>query len=242
MAIAKRFWKCINYKRTLFTLVVAILSIPFMGKVNANTVTLIVNTNTDLPDLYPGGQTDFSGATTGDLRYCINYILNEQAQGIIQDYEIVFTANVEAIQLRDKLSMVNLLGTDTIVIGNPDPASPVTILGGTGINGLFIRQGIITLQNLNFQNCNATGGSGNDGGGGGMGSGGALFIDTASVTLHNVNFINCSATSGLGGILITSVALEAMEDLLQVEVAAIKEMEAIILVPVGVLEVMEETI
>lgn len=187
------------YKRWLFIAIVA-----FIGEITASTVTLTVNTNTDQPNLYPGGQTTSSGATTGDLRYCINYILNAQAQGIVQDYEIVFAAGIESIQLNDKLSMVNLLGTDNIVIGNPDPASPVTILGSTGTSGLFIRQGDVILQNLNFQSCNASGGSGSDGGGGGMGSGGALLIDTANVTLHNVNFTNCSATAGLGAVAISS--------------------------------------
>lgn len=197
MVTGKRFMTGVNYTLVKFALVV--FSIAFLEKVDA--VTLTVNTNTDLPNLYPGGQTDFSGATSGDLRYCINYILNEQAQGVTQDYELVFAPNIEFIQLSDKLSMINLLGSDTIIIGNPDPASPVTILGNTGINGLFIRQGAVTLQNLNFQNCNAAGGGGNDGGGGGMGAGGALFIDTANVILHNVNFANCSATAGLGAIV-----------------------------------------
>lgn len=186
-------------KYAKYNLFVAILSITFIGKVNAIPVTLTVNTNTDASNFYPGGQTDFSFATSGDLRYCINYILNEQAQGIVQDYAIVFATGIESIQLNDKLSIVNLLGTDNIVIGNPDPTSPVTILGGTGTGGLFIRQGALTLQNINFESCNASGGSGSDGGGGGMGSGGALFIDTANVTLHNVNFTSCSATAGLGG-------------------------------------------
>ena len=175
-----------------------ILHVISVEKANAIPVTLTVRANTDAPDSYPGGQTDSDGATTGDLRYCINYILNAQAQDISQDYEIVFDPGVDSIQLYAKLSMVNLLGSDSIVIGNSDPASPVTIIGGLGTGGLFIRQGTIILQNLNFQSCNATGGSGGDGGGGGMGAGGALFIDTATVTLHNVNFSTCSATAGLG--------------------------------------------
>ncbi len=183
----------------LFAFGVVALSVASVAKANASTVTLTVNTDTDTPNPYPGGQTDSSGATTGDLRYCINYILNEQAQGVAQDYAIVFATGIESIQLGAKLSMVNLLGSDTIVIGNPDPAPPVTITGSSGTGGLFIRQGAVTLQNLNFQSCNATGGSGGDGGGGGMGAGGALFIDTADVTLHNVNFSSCSATAGLGG-------------------------------------------
>lgn len=190
----------IRYRSSrLFVLGMIALSAALVGKTYANPVTLTVNTNTDTPNSYPGGQTDSSGATTGDLRYCINYILNEQAQGVAQDYEIIFATGIESIQLDAKLSMVNLLGSDTIVIGNPDPASPVTITGSSGSGGLFIRKGAVTLQNLNFQNCNATGGSGGEGGGGGMGAGGALFIDTADVTLHNVHFSNCSATAGLRG-------------------------------------------
>ncbi len=182
----------------LFALAVIALSVASAQKANALPVTLTVNTNTDTPNSHPGGQTESAGATTGDLRYCINYILNEQAQGVTQDYEILFAGGIESIQLDAKLSMVNLLGSDTIVIGNPDPASPVTIMGNSGTGGLFIRQGTVTLQNLNFQSCNATGGSGGDGAGGGMGAGGALFIDTATVTLHNINFSDCSATAGLG--------------------------------------------
>ncbi|HEY3662837.1 MAG TPA: hypothetical protein VGL24_06755 [Chthoniobacterales bacterium] len=95
--------------------------------------------------------------------------------------------------------MVNLPGSDTIVIGNADPATPVVISGNSGTGGFFIRRGVVTLQNLTFESLNATGGNGGDGGGGGMGAGGALFIDTANVTLHNVTFSNCSATSGIGG-------------------------------------------
>lgn len=202
--IGKIFLQVAELKRQLMFLTVIIANVASVGDVNAIPVTLTVNTNTDLPSLYPGGQTDFTGATTGDLRYCINYILNEQAQGIAQDYEIVFGNGVDSIQLNDKLSIVNLLGADTIVIGNADPSSFVNIIGGTGTGGLFIRQGGVTLQNLNFQNCNANGGNGNDGGGGGMGAGGALFIDTANVTLHNVNFTGCSATAGLGAMTSSS--------------------------------------
>ena len=81
-------------------------------------------------------------ATSGDLRYCVNYILNQQAQGITQDYKVVFAPGVNSIQLSARLSMVNLLGSDTIVIGNPDPATPVVITGGSGTGGLFIRRGL----------------------------------------------------------------------------------------------------
>ncbi len=184
-------------RKKLFALSIISLSMMLVWT-DAISLTLTVNTSTDNPNSYPGGQTISSGATSGDLRYCLNYILNEQAQGVVQNYEILFEPSVNVIQLGAKLSMVNLLGSDTIVIGNPDSAPPVTITGGSGTGGLFIRQGNVTLQNLNFQNVNATGGSGGDGGGGGLGAGGALFIDNANVTLHNVNFTNCSATAGLG--------------------------------------------
>lgn len=139
MVIGKLFLKCIEYKKTLIIFSVIILSATFIGKADAITVTLTVNTNTDTPNLYPGGQTVFSGATTGDLRYCINYILNQQAQGVVQDYKIVFDTGIESIQLNDTLSMINLFGTDNIVIGNSDPASPITILGGTNIGYSFVR-------------------------------------------------------------------------------------------------------
>lgn len=181
-----------------FALTMVTLNMALVGEVDAVPVTLTVTTDTDTPDIYPGGQTDQVGSNAGDLRYCINYILNEQAQGVPQDYEIVFAPGVESIQLGAKLSIVNLLGSDAIVIGNPDPAPAVTITGSLGTGGLFIRRGAVTLQNLNFQSCNATGGSGGGGGGGGMGAGGALFIDEAEVTLHNVNFTSCSAAAGLG--------------------------------------------
>ena len=64
-----------------------------------------------------------------------------QAQGITQHFQVVFAPGVTSIQLSARLSMVNLLGSDNVVIGNPDPAPPVVIKGGAGTGGLFIRQG-----------------------------------------------------------------------------------------------------
>ncbi|MCX6991110.1 MAG: autotransporter domain-containing protein [Chlamydiae bacterium] len=187
----------VEYKSTkLLALSAIALSMTPLNKASASTATLTVMASSDNPTSYPGGQT--STVTSGDLRYCINYILDQQAQGNSLDYDIVFDPSVTSIQLGAKLSILNLLGSDTITIGNADPASPVTITGSAGTGGLFIRQGAVTLQNLNFDSCNATGGSGGAGGGGGMGAGGALFIDSANVILHNVNFNNCSAAAGLG--------------------------------------------
>ena len=100
----------------LFALAVGALSVALAGKAHANPVTLTVNTNADTPNSYPGGQTTSPGALTGDLRYCINYILNEQAQGVVQDYAIVFNPSITSIDLGAKLSMINLLGSDTAAI------------------------------------------------------------------------------------------------------------------------------
>lgn len=195
MMLEKQLVRHMEYRSArLLALGMVALSVVSLG--DANAVTLTVNTSTDNP---PGGQTASSGSLTGDFRYCINYILNEQAQGVFQNYGIAFATGIETITLDSKLSIVNLLGTDMITIGNPDPAPSVTITGGTnGTGGLFIRQGTVTLQNLTFQDCNTVGGSGGSGGGGGMGAGGALFIDNANVTLHNININNCSTVSGLG--------------------------------------------
>ncbi len=186
--------KSSDFKTFGFVALGAVMLLFSSGSMLAAPVTLTVTLSSDTP---PGGR--IVSPTSGDLRYCINYILDQQAQGITQDYQVVFAPGVTSIQLTARLSMVNLLGSDTIVIGNPDPAPPVVITGSSGTGGLFIRQGAVTLQNLIFESLNATGGNGGDGGGGGMGAGGALLVDTAAVTLHNVDFNNCSSTAGLGG-------------------------------------------
>jgi hypothetical protein len=68
--------------RKVFTFGMTTLSMISCGKGHAD-LTLTVSTDTDQPNIYPGGQTD--STTSGDLRYCINYILNEQAQNISQN-------------------------------------------------------------------------------------------------------------------------------------------------------------
>ena len=69
--------------------------------------------------------------------------------------------------------------------------------------------GIVTIQNMTFQNLSAKGGDGGDGiagGGGGMGAGGAIYAPQSflhgaypSITLINVSVNNCSAVGGNGG-------------------------------------------
>ena len=52
---------------------VVILSMLLVGQMNADPfMTLTVNSNSDTPMSYPGGQRDLSSATAGDLRYCLN--------------------------------------------------------------------------------------------------------------------------------------------------------------------------
>jgi len=83
-----------------------------------------------------------------------------------------------------------------------------TIDGGSLTRGFFCfgaKGSTITLKDLRFSNCNATGGAGgaggiNGGGGGGGGLGGAIFVyENSTVTLDNVEFSNCAANGGDGG-------------------------------------------
>ena len=159
---------------------------------------MTVTTGADPAATYPGGQATADGGLTGNLRYLVNYILDQQARGVAQDYHVVFAPGVTMVTLNAKLSMINLVGSDAITVGNSDPAAPVVITGTPGTGGFFVRQGNVTFQNLRFQNLSRTGGTGGDGGGGGLGAGGALFVDHANVTLHNVLFAGNAAIAGLG--------------------------------------------
>ncbi len=140
------------------------------------------------------GDTVFTGGAVGELRYFLNQILNNQAQGINDTYQINFMPPM--VTLSDTLPMINLFTGNTITIGNI--GTPTTIDGGSASRPLFIRQGNITLQNLVIQNGKAQGGNGGGHGGGGMGAGGALFIDNAAVILSNVNFSTNMASAGRG--------------------------------------------
>ena len=145
---------------------------------------------------------DVSGHS-GDLRYCLNFILNEQAQSnLLGPYDVVFdTAQMgsSTVSLNARLPIVNLFEEETVTIGNG--SGTVTITNGTaGSGGLYIRQGgAVTLQNLDFTSCSVQGGnSGTGGAGGGLGAGGALYIDAADVTLINVNMTSNQVRTGRG--------------------------------------------
>ncbi len=143
-----------------------------------------------------GGDTVLGGGvgvgTSGELRYVLNQLLNDRAQGNGGTTHTI-TFSVPSVTLTNILPMINLFTSDNITIGNASGST--TIDGGSAGRPFFIRQGDVTLQNLDIQNGKAQGGNGS---GGGMGAGGALFIDQATVTLNNVNFSNNMASAGLG--------------------------------------------
>ncbi len=65
-----------------------------------------------------------------------------------------------------------------------------------GGDGASLGGGLVTINDLNFQNCNVQGG-GSELGGGGMGAGGGLFVyKNAKACLKNCTFSNCSAQGG----------------------------------------------
>ena len=153
-----------------------------------------VNVGTDAA-VSTGGS---GSGNAGDFRFVLNQIMNNQAQaGGPTSNTIAFT--VPQVTLSNYLSLINLFQPDTLTIGNSSGAA--TVIDGGGFRPFFVRQGEVTLQNLNIQNGTAQGGrGGGTGGGGGMGAGGALFIDQAQVTLSNVNFSGNGAVGGGGSV------------------------------------------
>ncbi len=124
------------------------------------------------------------------------------------DKTITFTANISLFTpLTDGSPFLQPLNTD-IDFSTLPPQT--TIIDGAGyfldgassIRGFFARSGMVTINDLTFQNTKAQGGgsaTSNIGGGGG-GFGGALFVaDGATVTLKNTTFNNSNATGGAGG-------------------------------------------
>ncbi len=145
----------------------------------------------------------------GDLRYCLN-TMNQDLNMAPDDYAIGFDFPM-TIQLNGILPILNnSLNPVNLTIGNPGSIPTVTIDGNGGsYSGFFIPTGVVTVQNMIFQNLSAKGGTGGDGisgGGGGMGAGGAIYVpqtfllgSNPSVTLMNVRINSCSAIGGNGG-------------------------------------------
>jgi hypothetical protein len=129
---------------------------------------------------------------SGDLRFVLNQILNDQAQfSSPVTQSITFDPSVESVTLTNFPPPINLFRLDPITITGSQ-----TIIDGGGFRPFYLTQGTVTLQNLIIQNGVAKGGDATDGGGGGMGAGGAIFVDAASIILNNISINSCSAVSG----------------------------------------------
>ncbi len=176
--------------------------------------TLIVTLNTDTNSTATTG-TDFGTFTSVnsmDLRAAINYMNTNTANA---PFTVIFQlpAGMETITLTAPLPVININAIATTTIDGSNntgsgSGTPVRVSGNNLYRGFFIRQANtanpVTIQNLTFQNCVATGGAGGSAGGGGMGAGGGLFVDsgcaqTSSVLLSAVSFTTCSAVGGQGG-------------------------------------------
>ncbi len=177
--------------------------------------TLIVTLNTDTNSTATTG-TDFGSfinVSSMDLRAAINYMNSTTVS--TPPFTVIFQlpAGMETITLTAPLPVININAITTVTIDGSNntgvgSSTPVTISGNNLYRGFFIRQANtanpVTIQNLTFLNCVATGGTGGSAGGGGMGAGGGLFVDsgcvqTSSVILSNVGFTTCSAVGGTGG-------------------------------------------
>lgn len=143
-------------------------------------------------------------STSGDLRYCMNYI----SQNAADTYTIQFglTAGNETVTLGGMLPILNLLNarTDTITIDGANTAgsgsgTKIVVDGNNLYNGFFARQGTVNIQNITIKQGLAIGGTGGPGGGGAMGAGGAIFSDSATISLSNVWIDTCKAQGGNGG-------------------------------------------
>ncbi|MDP1607932.1 MAG: autotransporter outer membrane beta-barrel domain-containing protein [Chlamydiales bacterium] len=156
-------------------------------------------TVTTLTDDFPDGSFT-PGPNTGDLRGCLNYLNTVSSTPKTIEFGVSGT-----ISLNGTLPVLNLLDGDQSTVNFNTTNSNITIDAQNQYQALIARQGVITINSTQFQNCRAQGGSGGaGGGGGGMGAGGAIFSDTADLTLNNVTFQNCSAMGGNGGAPTTS--------------------------------------
>lgn len=164
-----------------------------------STTTYTVNRSTD-GAVNSGGLG--SGTASGDFRYVLNQIANNQAQGVSGPWAVEF--DIGGVVLAGTPPMINLFAADSITIGNPEHG--LFSINGGGHRVFFCCQGEVTIQNIQVTSAasiGGTGGSGNfggSGGGGGLGAGAALFIDSATVTLNNVSFEDNHVTGGNGGV------------------------------------------
>ena len=91
---------------------------------------------------------------------------------------------------------------------NGADAYNTSVNGGNGVNanggGLYMKNGKVTIDSVDFTGCRAVGGNGGSsngqtGGSGGSGEGGGICIDSGSLTVTNSRFNNNSVIGGNGG-------------------------------------------
>lgn len=178
----------------------AIFSLFLTTNLLSSTVTYTVTSGTD-SSVSTGGS---GSGTSGDFRYVLNQIANEQAQGHTNSWNVVFSPSVTSVTLNANPPIINLFADDPIVIGNAAGPS-VSINGNNTSRVFFCRQGDVTIRNITVEDALAQAGNGGTssigagGPGGALGAGAGLFIDQAQVTLNNVSFHSNSAVGGNGG-------------------------------------------
>ncbi|MBX9744732.1 MAG: hypothetical protein K2X08_05925, partial [Chlamydiales bacterium] len=119
-------------------------------------VTVTVNT---LTDDFPEGS--FSTMTnTGDLRGCLNYLNTVSSTPKTIQFSVSGT-----ILLNGTLPVLNILDGDNSTVNFNSTASVITLNAQNQYQALIARQGAITINSTNFQNCLAQGGAGGSGGG-----------------------------------------------------------------------------
>ncbi|MCL2349829.1 MAG: hypothetical protein FWC50_16385, partial [Planctomycetaceae bacterium] len=142
--------------------------------------------------------TDISVANYDTLVAAINTVSNASPG---ENINIILTAN---ISLANELPVLKVpAGVTLSIIGNT--GNPQTINGNGNTRGLIIDSAstdTVTISNVNFTGCVATGGAGGNGavgGGAGAGMGGAIYVKSGNVVLSDVNFNNNRAVGGNGG-------------------------------------------
>src|SRR5258708_6025658 len=94
------------------------------------------------------------GGTTGELRFALNQILNSQAQTTsAQTWTVDITT--PTITLNNLLPMINLFNPDQVTISSSAPGG--TIINGNGFRPFFVRQGVVSLENLTVSGAIAKG-------------------------------------------------------------------------------------
>ncbi|MFK8012772.1 MAG: hypothetical protein AB8B80_12065, partial [Marinicellaceae bacterium] len=124
---------------------------------------------------------DGIGNTVGSLSHAIS-----QANNTPEDDTIILTTDVTISGVMKRLINSN--------INIQSDSTRRTINGNNFYRPLFIKSGVVTVQNLNIINGKASGGS-NSLGGGGAGMGGSIFVYDGQVTIDNISIDNSIAQS-----------------------------------------------